>query len=109
MEVTCWLLGSLLNNKQLPIYRAMVLSESERLTRELILQLKLGRVSVDYFDEKFGINILSEYASAFKDLKQQKMLEYTEKEVTVTEEGLLRVDELLPSFYDEKYRESRYT
>jgi oxygen-independent coproporphyrinogen-3 oxidase len=98
-----------LNNKQLPIYRAMVLSESERLTRELILQLKLGRVSVDYFDEKFGINILSEYASAFKDLKQQKMLEYTEKEVTVTEEGLLRVDELLPSFYDEKYRESRYT
>jgi oxygen-independent coproporphyrinogen-3 oxidase len=98
-----------LNNGQLPIYRAMTLSESEQLTRELILQLKLGRISASYFKEKFGVDILSEYDSAFQELKQMKMLEVLEGEVQVTPDGLLRVDELLPAFYDEKYRESRYT
>jgi oxygen-independent coproporphyrinogen-3 oxidase len=98
-----------LNNGQLPIYRAMALSESEQLTRELILQLKLGRISVNYFKEKFDVDILSQYDSAFRDLKQMKMLEVLEGQVKVTPEGLLRVDELLPAFYDEKYRESRYT
>jgi oxygen-independent coproporphyrinogen-3 oxidase len=98
-----------LNNGQLPIYRALVLSEREQLTRELILQLKLGQISVDYFKDKFGVNILSEYVSAFADLKQQKKLEIENGKVKVTVDGLLRVDELLPAFYDEKYRESRYT
>jgi len=98
-----------LNNGQLPISRAYVLSGEEQLTRELILQLKLGRISTAYFKDKFGIDILSKYVLAFEDLKQQKMLEINGDEVIVTPEGLLRVDELLPAFYDEKYRESRYT
>ena len=98
-----------LNNGQLPIYRALVLSESEQLTREMILQLKLGQISVDYFKDKFGVDILSEYVSAFEDLKKQKMLEIENGKVIVTTDGLLRVDELLPAFYDKKYRESRYT
>jgi oxygen-independent coproporphyrinogen-3 oxidase len=98
-----------LNNGQLPIYRAYVMPEEEQITRELILQLKLGRVSKDYFENKFGIDILSKYVLAFEDLKQQNMLEINADEVIVTPEGLLRVDELLPAFYDEKYRESRYT
>jgi oxygen-independent coproporphyrinogen-3 oxidase len=98
-----------LNNGQLPIYRAYVMSEKEELTRELILQLKLGRISKDYFDKKFGVDIISEYMSAFEELKQKEMLVINNGDVQVTEKGLLRVDELLPSFYDDKYRESRYT
>jgi oxygen-independent coproporphyrinogen-3 oxidase len=98
-----------LNDGKLPLYRALVLSEKEQMTRELILQLKLGQISVKYFNDKFGVNILSEYFSAFEDLKKEKMLEYDDEHVRVTHEGLLRVDELLPSFYDDKYRESRYT
>jgi oxygen-independent coproporphyrinogen-3 oxidase len=98
-----------LNEDKLPLYRALVLSEKEQLTRELILQLKLGQISVKYFQDKFGTNILSEYFSAFEDLKNMKMLETDDEYVRVTHEGLLRVDELLPAFYENKYRESRYT
>ena len=98
-----------LTNGKLPVYRALVLSEHEQLTRELILQLKLARVSVDYFKEKYGTDILSEYSNAFEDLTHIGMIEIKDGGVRVTPEGLLRVDELLPAFYDEKYREARYT
>ena len=98
-----------LSDSKLPLYRALVLNEKEQLTRELILQLKLGQISVKYFQDKFGVNIMSEYFSAFEDLKKMKMLVTDNEYVRVTHEGLLRVDELLPAFYDDKYRESRYT
>lgn len=98
-----------LNDGKLPLYRGLVLSKKEQLTRELILQLKLGQISVKYFDDKFGVNILSEYFSAFEELKKINMIKYDDEHVNVTHEGLLRVDELLPAFYDDKYRESRYT
>ena len=37
------------------------------------------------------------------------MLTVGEAAVDLTREGLLQVDRLLPSFYDEVYRNSRYT
>src|SRR4029450_12189252 len=45
---------TLINQGQLPIYRALTPSDDERLIRELILQLKLGHVSRAYFQKKFG-------------------------------------------------------
>src|SRR5258707_537575 len=40
---------------ELPISRAMKTTEEERMIREFILQMKLGRVSQRYFQEKFGV------------------------------------------------------
>ena len=41
----------------LPISRAMATTQEERMIRELILQMKLGRVSQPYFREKFASNV----------------------------------------------------
>src|SRR5437660_3096502 len=42
---------------KLPIWRALTPTAEERLIREFILQLKLGRVSRAYFRKKFGVEL----------------------------------------------------
>ncbi len=89
--------------------RAYETSESERLTRELILQLKLGRISAAPFQQKFGVSILETFAGAFDKLKADGMLEIEGDEIRLTRTGLLRVDQLLPAFYAEAHQNARYT
>jgi oxygen-independent coproporphyrinogen III oxidase len=93
----------------LAIRRALVPSDAERLTRELILQLKTGRVEREYFRHKFGRDAVEEHSESFATLEQQGLLAVTEDRVTLRPEGLLRVDQLLPEFYAPKYRGARYT
>ena len=92
-----------------PVGRTYATSESERLTRELILQLKLGEIGTAYFRDKFGVDVLDHYAGAFEKLRADNMLELDGDTVRLTRQGLLRVDTLLPSFYDPAHRNSRYT
>jgi oxygen-independent coproporphyrinogen-3 oxidase len=94
---------------RLPLGRGFALSDRERLTREMILQLKLGHLEASYFREKFGVDVLSEFAPAWRRLQEEEMLRVSEGTVDLTRDGLLQVDRLLPSFYDERYRNSRYT
>jgi len=94
---------------RLPIGRAYATSLRERLTREMILQLKLGRISARSFREKFGLDILQEFAEAFARLAAREMVEVEGDDVRVTPKGLLRVDTLLPEFYAAEHRNSRYT
>ena len=46
----------------LPIYRALTLTQEQRMIRELILQMKLGHVRDQYFKDKFGIRIQERFA-----------------------------------------------
>ena len=94
---------------ELPVARAFATSHAERLTREMILQLKLGRLDPAYFQQKFGADILSDFRPAFERLAGRDMLEVANGTVRLTRRGLLRVDTLLPEFYDPKYRDARYT
>jgi oxygen-independent coproporphyrinogen-3 oxidase len=94
---------------ELPLNRAYQPSPEERMTREMILQLKLGVIQPAYFGEKFGANILEHFGPAFQQLQSEGMLEVSEDEIRMTRTGLLRVDQLLPNFYAPKYRNSRYT
>ena len=48
-------------------------------------------------------------AAVFERLQERKMLTLGNGSVRLTRQGLLRVDSLLPEFYDKKYRDSRYT
>ena len=98
-----------LESDNLPLNRAFVTTHEERLTREMILQLKLGRIKPAYFQEKFGTDILDRYGSVFSHLSAEEMLTFDEREVQLTRQGLLQVDQLLPEFYDSKYRNARYT
>ena len=46
---------------ELPIARGMALSDDDRLIREFILLMKLGRSTPTYFQDKFGV----EHSSPF--------------------------------------------
>ena len=43
-----------LREGRLPVFRALTPTNEERLIRELVLQFKLGRISRNYFQRKFG-------------------------------------------------------
>jgi oxygen-independent coproporphyrinogen III oxidase len=47
---------------KLPVYRALTPNADERLIREFILQLKLGRTECDYFQQKFGVDVRQRFA-----------------------------------------------
>lgn len=84
---------------QLPIDRVYVLSDEERLVREFVLQLKLGRVNRPYFCEKFKTDIFERFAGPIADFERNGLLTRRGDEVSVTRTGILRVDEMLPAFY----------
>jgi len=101
-------LGALAEGR-LPLGRAFATSEREQLTRELILQLKLGEVHSSYFHDKFGADVVAEFAPAWRHLEAEGMLRVEGERVALTRAGLLQVDRLLPELYDERYRNLRYT
>jgi oxygen-independent coproporphyrinogen-3 oxidase len=94
---------------ELPIARAFVTTERERLTREVILQLKLGALDPEYFRAKFGVDVRRTFADALERLRQRKMVDLEGGTIRLTRSGLLQVDMLLPEFYAEEHRNARYT
>jgi len=98
-----------LNSGELPLSRAFLATDDERLTREMILQLKLGKISTEYFQEKFGSDIQHKFSKSYQKLEQEGMVTLNGREIKLTPKGLLRVDSLLPEFYENKYQNSRYT
>ena len=103
-------LGNLEEDK-LPVYRALKPTAAEKLTREMILQLKLGKIQPSYFKDKFDADILTLYSDAYQKLQNDGMLVIKSEsdEIQLTERGLLRVDSLLPEFYAPEYQNTRYT
>lgn len=101
-------LGSL-ESGRLPLNRAYVTTSSERLTREMILQLKLGRIEAAYFRDKFNTDIVEEFGSTYKKLQDEGMLTFDKNAIELTRKGLLQVDGLLPEFYALDYQNARYT
>ncbi len=98
-----------LDGGELPLDRGFSTTEKERLAREMILQLKLGKIRTEYFERKFGANLLAEFGSIYARLQKEGMLNFNQGEVRLTMKGLLRVDQLLPAFYEAKYQNARYT
>lgn len=101
--------GALLERGELPIGRALPTTDIQRLTREMILQLKLGRLDAGYFTQKFGIDVLNRFEKVWRDLGAEGMARTQADRVELTRDGLLRVDALLPRFYESAYRDVRYT
>ncbi len=98
-----------LRSDQLPIQRAYVTGRNEQLVREMILQLKLGRLETAYFQKKFNVDIISVFNPSYSKLASEGMLKFDQESVELTPQGLLRVDQLLPEFYAKKHRNARYT
>ena len=95
---------------RLPLSRAYRPTHEERLIRELVLQLKLGTIQPAYFQEKYGVAILSRFAEAFASLTADGYTaEVSQDRVSLTRDGLLRVDVLLPRFFLPEHAGIRYT
>ena len=58
-----------------PIYRALTPNQEELMIREFILQMKLGRVRVDYFRHKFGVDVRDRFSVSLDHLKKEGLLQ----------------------------------
>jgi len=100
---------SKLDAGELPINRAMPVTDHQLLIREMILQLKTGRLDARYFRRKFGAEIRSEFAEALDSLAGEGYAQVEGDDIHLTRQGLLRVDSLLPRFFEPQFRNVRYT
>ena len=96
---------------ELPFNRGMRLSPHQRLVRELILQLKRGYLQVDYFRDKFGVDILDQWSDVWTGYEQDGLctLDRDADRVELTRDGLLQADALLPPFFEPQFQGVRYT
>jgi oxygen-independent coproporphyrinogen-3 oxidase len=92
----------------LPVYRGLTPSNDERLIREFILQLKLGRVSCQYFNEKFDTDVLKRFAEPLEQIKNWGFLKVDGDQILLSRDGLLQVDRLLHEFFLPEHRNVRY-
>jgi oxygen-independent coproporphyrinogen III oxidase len=99
----------LLDKGELPLGRALPVTPHQRLIREMILQLKTGRLDAAYFRQKFGTDILTEFKDGFAALESDRFLTRMDDGVGLTREGLLQADRLLPVFFEPQFRGTRYT
>jgi len=95
---------------ELPLARAYRPTPEERMRRELILQMKLGRLSPAYFHDKYGVDILGHFEAQWSSLQAEGYLaEATPARIALSRDGLLRVDALLPRFFLPQHVNIRYT
>jgi oxygen-independent coproporphyrinogen-3 oxidase len=94
---------------QLPLFRAHRLDDGERLVREFVLQLKLGGLRRDYFLDKFGVDVLERFRQPLEQAAEAGWIVWDDEELELTEQGLLRADHLIPSFYQPHHRGTRYS
>jgi oxygen-independent coproporphyrinogen-3 oxidase len=98
-----------LDRGELPIARGLALNDDDRLIREFILLMKLGQIDAGYFQGKFGVDIFTRFAGPLARHAAAGHLVLGDGRVTLTRQGLLRVDELLHEFFRPEHRGSRYT
>ena len=99
----------LLEENKLPLGRAYRPTPHQLLVREMILLLKKGYLNVSYFQDKYGVNILEEWSEQWAEYEEAGWLKLGEDRVELNREGLLRVDGLLPSFFEPEHQGVRYT
>jgi coproporphyrinogen III oxidase-like Fe-S oxidoreductase len=94
---------------QLPLGRALRPTAEEKMIREFVLQLKLGSIKPAYFAGKYGVDVLSRYRGQLQELAEEGLATTSSDRVTLTRDGLLRVDSLLPRFFKPEHATVRYT
>ena len=99
----------MLSRGELPLGRALPVAPHQGLLREMMLQLKTGRLQTAYFERKFGADILKQFAAGFGELAKDGFLTVKDNGVELTRNGLLQVDRLLPAFFEPEFRGTRYT
>lgn len=94
---------------ELPVNRAMVPTQHQKLIREWVLQMKEGAVPAQPFRDKFGVDPLTEFSEPLANQSKAGYLTIEDDIVRLTRKGLLQVDSLLTEYFEEQHREVRYT
>jgi oxygen-independent coproporphyrinogen-3 oxidase len=94
---------------RIPLARALRPTSEETLIREFVLQMKLGSLTPAYFQTKYGVNVADRFAVPLASLEAEGYLKPGRERLTLTREGLLRVDSLLPRFFKPEHTAVRYT
>ncbi len=89
------------------VKRSLRTTAEERMIREFILQMKLGRVRVRPLMEKFGVDVLDRFAAPLAELREEGLLEIADGEIVLNRDGLLCVDNLLHEFFLPQHRTDR--
>lgn len=87
---------------RLPIHRGLRPTRRQLLIRELVLGLKKGAVDTRRLAARYGLDPLVEWRGAWDTLASEGWLEHGGPEPRLTRAGLLRVDSLLPAFFEPK-------
>ncbi len=95
--------------RRLPLGRAYTPTEKQRMIRELILLLKRGYLDLEYFRRKFDVDVWQKYESVWQNYVQLNWAERHSDRITLTMDGLLRVDAMLPAFFEPQHQGVRYT
>ena len=98
-----------LEQGELPLGRALRITPHQALVRELILQLKRGRLEPEYFSGKFGVDIIEHWRDVWDDYFAKGLASQSGARIELSREGLLQVDGLLPAFFESEHRDVRYT
>jgi len=100
---------STIEGGQLPLGRGYVPTDQQRLIREMVLLLKRGYLELDYFRKKFDVDVLERWRREWDHHQSEGLVEFKENEILLTTEGLLRVDSMLPAFFEPEHQNVRYT
>jgi len=91
---------------RLPIHRGLRPTRRQLLIRELVLGLKKGEVDTGRLAAKFGVDPLVEWGGVWDHLSREGWLETIRPRPRLSRAGLLRVDSLLPSFFEASPQET---
>jgi oxygen-independent coproporphyrinogen-3 oxidase len=94
---------------RLPTWRGYRMSSDERLVREFVLQLKLGRIELEPLRSRYGVDVLERFEAPLSEARDKGLVGWDREAIEVTPEGRVRVDRMLPAFYREEHRAIRYS
>src|SRR6056297_313552 len=100
---------STIESGSLPLGRGYVPTEHQKLIRQMVLLLKRGYLQRDYFRQRFGVDIVSRWQSQWDQYVEDGWATINEDRVELTRYGLLRVDAMLPAFFEPEHQNVRYT
>jgi oxygen-independent coproporphyrinogen-3 oxidase len=96
-----------ISTDRLPLWRGHRLSREERMVREFVLQLKLGQVDLGSLDRRFGHAMTQRFDEPLKQFEQQRLLRARDRRVSLSADGLARVDQMIPAFYLSAHQTNR--
>ena len=98
----------ILSSDELPILRAVTLTPTQLLIREMILQLKNGSLDTAYFRNKFAVDVWEEFRPVYERLQSEQLLVREGEMINLTRRGILEVEHFLVEFFEPELKAVRY-